>query len=168
MTDENADLGRRLALAGVPIDLPGALVVTGEGLRGRWLQAHDHQGRVAASGFLWGQGVLTHWPDGLGEAWRLDLLDGATRGAVLGWLRETYGQFNLCARFVNLSATTVSWWCFSPNVESLDDLPHGDSEAEALVVAAEWLREGRWAARSPRKAVAPPKPRQALVDEDAS
>ena len=167
MTDEK-DLGRRLALDGVPIDLPGALVVTGEGLCGRWLQAHDHQGGVAVSGFLWGRGVLTHWPDGLGEAVHLDLSDGATRGAVLDWLRETYGQFNLCARFVNLSATTVSWWCFSPNVESLDDLPHGVSEAEALVVAAEWLREGRWAARSPRKAVPPPKPRRSLVDEDAS
>jgi hypothetical protein len=86
---------------------------------------------------------------------------------VLDWLRQTYGEINLCARFVNLSATTVSWWCFSPNVESVDDLPHAPTEAEALVVAAEWLREGRWSARSPRPAVAAPKPRRELADGGA-
>jgi hypothetical protein len=163
MSDDAAELGRRLRSAGVPLTLPGALVIQSNGGRGRWLETLDRNGRSTGGGLMWNAGALVYRFDGM-DAEHLDLSDGATRGAVLGWLRETYGAINLCARFVNLAATTVSWWCFSPNVESVDDLPHAATEAEALVVAAEWLREGRWSARSPRPAVARPKPRCELVD----
>jgi hypothetical protein len=139
---DTISLGQRLRQAGVPVLLDGACTVNESGQRGRVVSAGGGEWLVSRQGF-----VLT-FADVPGE--HLDLTDGATRGAVLAWLRETYGQFNLCPRFINTSSTSLSWWCFSPSVESLDDLPHADSEAEALVVAAEWLREGRWSARHPR------------------
>lgn len=154
MSDETVDLGRRLRLAGVPLKLPGALVIQGDGNRGRWIDGLDLRSEQASTGFMLfadesGFNCIGDIKEG--PATRLELSDGATRGAVLEWLRQAYGQFNLCPRFMNMGSTTLSWWCFSLNLESLDDLPHGDSEAEALVVAAEWLREGRWSARHPRK-----------------
>jgi len=149
MSDDVAELGRRLRQAGVPITLPGALVILKNGVSGRWIETLDRRGRPTGGGIIWHAGALVYRFDGM-DAEHLDLGDGATRGAVLAWLRPTYGQLNLCARFVGGEASGVIWWCFSPNVESIDDLPSAPTEAEALVVAAEWLHEGRWSARWPR------------------
>jgi hypothetical protein len=170
MSDDVAEFGGRLREAGVPLTLPGALVVLKNGVSGRWFEALDRRGRPTGGGIMWNAGPLLYrFNDS--DAAHLNLADGATRGAVLAWLRETYGEFNLCPRHVGGAANLVIWWCYSPNVESIDDLPSAPTEAEALVVAAEWLHRGRWEARFPRSgraSTAPPKRKPADEVPDVS
>lgn len=93
MSDETVDLGRRLRFAGVPLRLPGALVIQGDN-RGRWIDGLDLRGEQASTGFMLfadesGFNYIGDLKEG--PATRLELSDGATRGAVLEWLRQAYG-----------------------------------------------------------------------------
>ncbi len=135
-------LGVRLRAAGVPVWLPGALVAP-DGTR-------PIDGKPAAD-----EGLV------------LVLDDGATRGALLTWLRERYGHVNLCARMLPTDQG-VSWWCYALSASWLEDLPHAPTEQEALVRGAEWLAAGRWVTRTPqapRPRVGGPPPRQRRAAE---
>jgi hypothetical protein len=130
-------LGVRLRAAGVPVWLPGALA------------APDGTGPVDGK-------------PAAGDGLVLVLDDGATRRAVLTWLRAHYGHVNLCARMLPTDQG-VSWWCYALSPSWLEDLPHAPTEQEALVRGAEWLAAGRWVTRTPqlpRPRAGGPPPRQ--------
>jgi hypothetical protein len=128
---EPDDLGLRAQRAGVPSLLAGARVVDAGGAP--WWVVEAPAGRLrlvdADSGSCFAD-------DGRGLV--LDLGYGATRGAVLDWLRAAYAEPNLCARVIGRGGD-ATWWCWAVGSTSFTDLPSGRSEAEALVLAAEAL-----------------------------
>ncbi len=164
-------LGARLAAAGVPLGLPGALLAMVDELPAD----RDALPRLRVLAPLGDGAALAAWRPTRGEAERavvrrvplderfvLALDDGATRGAVITWLRERYGHVNLCARMLPTDQG-VSWWCYALSTSWLEDLPHAPTEQEALVRGAEWLAAGRWVTRTPqapRPRVGGPPPRQ--------
>ncbi len=171
MTSPSHELGVRLAAARVPLGLPGALLANVDELP----TDGDTRPRLRVLAPLGDCAALAAWYPTGGEAepavvrpvpldgrFVLVLDDGATRGAVLTWLREHYGHVNLCARMLPTDQG-VSWWCYALSTSWLEDLPHAPTEQEALVRGAEWLAAGRWVTRTPqapRPRVGGPPPRQ--------
>jgi hypothetical protein len=123
------DLGLRAQRAGVPSLLPGARVVDAGGAP--WWVVKAPAGRLRLVDADGGSCLA----DG-GQGLVLDLGAGATRGAVLDWLRAAYAEPNLCARVIG-RGRDATWWCWAVGSTSFTDLPSGRSEAEALVLAAE-------------------------------
>jgi hypothetical protein len=125
------NLGLRAHRAGVPSLLPCARVVDASGAP--WWVVEVDLGRLSLVGADGGNCLAD---DGRGLV--LDFEFGATRGAVLAWLRAVYVMPNLCARVVGRGGD-ATWWCWVVGSSSFIDLPSGRSEAEALVLAAEAL-----------------------------
>jgi hypothetical protein len=128
---EPDDLGLRALRAGVPSLLPGARVVDAGGAP--WWVVEAPAGRLR---LVDADGGSCLADDGRGLV--LDLGSGATRGAVLDWLRAAYAEPNLCARVIGRGGD-ATWWCWAVGSSSFIDLPSGRSEADALVLAAEAL-----------------------------
>ena len=159
---EPDDLGPRALRAGVPTPLAGARVVDGGGAP--WWVVEATAGRLR---LVDADGGSCLAEDGRGLV--LDLGSGATRGAVLDWLRAAYAEPNLCARVIGRGGD-ATWWCWAVGSSSFIDLPSGRSEAEALVLAAEALgaRPGSGVVQAyplpsylrPRAPPAPPHARQ--------
>jgi hypothetical protein len=142
MTSENSvhrQLAERLRDASVPALLTGAQV---NDRRGAWWVV-DAEQRVLVS--VDGRIRRTLRP-GDEQCLRLDLSAGATRGALLAWLRARYALPTLTVRAVGGPMDgplgPPIWWAWAVCGASFFDLPTGDSEAEALVAAAEALRSG--------------------------
>ncbi len=159
------DLGLRAQRAGVPSLLAGARVVDAGGAP--WWVVEAPAGRLrlvdADSGGCFAD-------DGRGLV--LDLSAGATRGALLAWLRAALGEPNLCARVIGRGGD-ATWWCWAVGSTSFTDLPSGRCEAEALVLAAEALgaRPGSgsvqtYALPPQLRPLAPPAPPRARQRDD--
>jgi hypothetical protein len=160
------DLGLRAQRAGVPARLPGARVVDAGGAA--WWVVEAPAGHLRLVG---ADGVNCLADDKLGLV--LDLGVGATRGAVLDWLRAAYAEPYLCARVIGRCGD-ATWWFWAVGSSSFMDLPSGQSEAEALVLAAEALgaRLGPGAAQTyalPQylRPSAPPAPQRSRLAGDS-